>query len=100
MGLVLGEYENLPDARVDTIGKRKIDDSEFAAKRGRRFCPNFGQGAEPRPTATSHDYGHCAAGQAADESTGFFLLHSKPHTCKCRVATGTGYDTFMIRLST
>ena len=48
MGFVLSENEDLPDSGIDTIGQRKVNDPEFAAKRRGGFCPDFGEIPQPR----------------------------------------------------
>ena len=43
MCFVLCEHKYLPNARIHTVGERKIDNSEFPAERSSGFCTDFGE---------------------------------------------------------
>ncbi len=65
--LVLRADPDAPDAGVDAVGEREIDDAELAAERHRRFRAPLGQLLQPAPSPSREDEGHGVAGNLADE---------------------------------
>jgi hypothetical protein len=49
VALVLGEHADLPDARVDQVGQREVDQPVEPAERHRRLGPVIGQRRQPPP---------------------------------------------------
>ena len=73
--LVLRHDEDLPDSGIDAVGQGEIDDTELARERGRGFGADLGQVLQSGAAAASHDHRHRAAGQLADETSGFSRFH-------------------------
>ena len=74
MRFVLGDDADAADARIQAIGKRKINDAEFSAKRHRRFRPPIGQVLEPAAAAAGQDKRDRVFRQQTDEAGILFLL--------------------------
>ena len=55
LGAVVGEQRNAPQARVDGIGKREVDDAVFARERQRRLGAMCRQDTEPPLAAAGQD---------------------------------------------
>ncbi len=72
MRLVLGQYANAPDARVDAVRQREIDDAELAAEMEAWLGAPGRQVMQPRALPASENQGQRLAGQATDKSC-FFL---------------------------
>ena len=47
VALVLGDHADPPDARIEAVGQREIDDPELAAEIHRRLGPHIGQALQP-----------------------------------------------------
>ena len=54
----LGEDEDLPEARVDAVADRDVDEAEPAGDGHGGLAPDPGQGIEAAPLAAGHDDGH------------------------------------------
>ena len=63
MRFVLGDDANTPDAGVDAIGQREIDDAKFAAEIHRRLGAPVGQLFQTRTASTRQHQGDGAAHQ-------------------------------------
>ena len=63
MRFVLGDDANPPDAGVDAVGQREIDDAEFATEIHRRFGATVGELFQTRATSTGQHQGDGAAHQ-------------------------------------
>jgi hypothetical protein len=55
-GIELGKQINAPEAGVDAVGDRDIDEAIFAGKWDGGFGAFFGQRKEARALAAAHDY--------------------------------------------
>ena len=66
--LVLRGDADLPDAGIDAIGQREIDDAELAAERHGRFRAPVGELHETAAAASCQHQSHGILGQCADES--------------------------------
>jgi hypothetical protein len=76
--LILREYEDLANARVDAIGKREVDDAVLAAERRGRLRAVVRQLHQPLPAPTSHHDRHSAACELTDHPA----AGNRSHRCK------------------
>ena len=58
MGLVLGRHGDAPDARVQRVGQREIDDARLAAKINRWLGASVGELHQPRAAPAGEHIGH------------------------------------------
>ena len=70
MRFVLRRHTDAADAGVDAIGKRKIDNAKFAAKRHGRLGAPIGQRTEPAAAPTGENHREGVLRQQADVATG------------------------------
>src|SRR5690606_30058380 len=66
MRLILREDEYLPNAGVDAVRQRKIDDPVLAAERRRRLRAVVRELLQPLAPTSCHDHGHRASGELTD----------------------------------
>jgi hypothetical protein len=69
-----GDDADAPDARVDAVGQRKIDDPEFPAERHRGFGAPVRELLEAAAAPAGEHHGVSVAGQNADEAGVRFAL--------------------------
>ena len=60
---VLGDHADAPDARVEAVGQREIDDPELAAEVHRRFGPRVGEIAQPAAATARQHQRHGTLGE-------------------------------------
>jgi hypothetical protein len=68
MRLILREYPDSANARINAIGQRKIDNSELSPKRNGWLCTPHGEVFKPLSPATSKDKCNGIAGKTADKA--------------------------------
>ncbi|MPN64133.1 hypothetical protein SDC9_211904 [bioreactor metagenome] len=66
--LVLGDDSDAPDARIDAVGHRKIDDPVLPAEINRRLGATIRQLIQPAPTPASQHQRHRSSGQLKSSS--------------------------------
>ena len=66
MRLVLGQYAHAPNARIDAVRQREVDNPVLAAKIQAWFGAPVCQLVEAGPPATGQDQGQCISGEPAN----------------------------------
>ena len=75
--LVLRRHPNPPDAAVDGIGQREIDDAGHAAEIDRRLGAIVGEFHQPAATSAREDIRH---GVTCERLSPTFPVHQRPHS--------------------